>query len=334
MADFISDPSVAAAIDDLKCRWPAIGRAAEIPLTEHFLQHQRRRIPWRVLLPNLNGWSSSVMWIWLILFLWSQSKASRLIILIGIVPLMLVRLVGAIDTIAGKRRRHARNLRDVSDLLRDNDPRQLDQLNLAGLHFTDLLAACAACSNNLWRRCAVARAGILGAAWLLFALVIPLVVKREFALPFIVLCSGLLLSSGLVTCRRSTIVAAAMRDLAAGLRERKSKLRVKPGGLLSDHIWIAIVFVPLVASIVSYSLGLWGWIAATFIGWIASAAIIANRMDRGVETYFLRFSDFGQPRFRAMLSRESSDPLQELELYGKMLLLEHQRKSTGANHGD
>lgn len=41
--NFIQDPSIARAIDDLKRRWPAIGAAADHPLTEFFIQRDARK---------------------------------------------------------------------------------------------------------------------------------------------------------------------------------------------------------------------------------------------------------------------------------------------------
>ncbi|MCE5228066.1 hypothetical protein LLG95_00525 [bacterium] len=47
--NFIEDPAVAAAIADLKSRWPAVGEAADHPLTEFFVRRWRvveRRVLW------------------------------------------------------------------------------------------------------------------------------------------------------------------------------------------------------------------------------------------------------------------------------------------------
>lgn len=324
MAHFIQDPSIARAIDDLKRRWPAIGAAADHPLTEWFILRRRRRNSFFAFPPP---WTMRVLWIWMILMFAYRFRASGFAFMVlALCFFTPVRLPQAITGMFRKKQ-HVRDVREPADLLRDNDPSHLDQINLTALDFTDLLAACAACCHDAWRRHAFACACVLFAACPLFVIGIPSTSANLY--PFVALFLGLFISVGWVMCRRSAIVAAAMRDLFSNLRDRKTKIHVK-GPILTDHLWLALVPAPLVASLVFVSLGIWGWIVSTVIGWIVIASIIAIRMDRAVEACFLQFAAEGRRRFQAMLNPDSSDPLKELELYGRMTLLEHQRKS---NHG-
>ncbi|MCE5228067.1 hypothetical protein LLG95_00530 [bacterium] len=131
MAQYIGDPEIARAIDDLKTWWPAIGEAADHPLTEWFIRHQSNK--------QRTDWSR-----------YSALLARILVYLIALSTLywFLPRylhgliyvagsIVGAIERriIIRRKQSNIRNLRHL--LLREGDAGQLEQLWLTPITYRD-----------------------------------------------------------------------------------------------------------------------------------------------------------------------------------------------------
>lgn len=322
----IEDPAVAASIAALGERWPRIAAAADCPLTEHFIRRGRAgRIPLRILGAKSNFLSDSVIMIiaaWVAL---SQLRGLWSLIVTLFVVQVLVAIVRLVLTHHRKKYR-IKNLREPADLVRDNDPGRLEQLYLANIQLKNLLGAGAALYYHHRVGCAAVRAALLAIAWLVLALVVGLTGHRNVAMIIDACLAVFLIGVGWVVCRPAAIVEAGMRDLFSGLLNRKTGLAVRPGGVLPFFLWPIMACTPIFTAIVYPVLGVPGWIGLTILAWIAEFARLAHVMDHELQMYFAHCLGNGDRMFQAMLSQETSDPLKELELYGRMMQLEHRRK--------
>ncbi len=129
-----SDPTIAATMAELARRWPAIGAAADHPLTEFFIQ-KRARLPW-----SRRGRNELLL----------RQAPYHGMLLLGVLAIyqMSPRFMGLIylPLILGTAliRRYVRvskmkDLRWPSDILLASDAGQLEQLRLTPLKWRDLL---------------------------------------------------------------------------------------------------------------------------------------------------------------------------------------------------
>lgn len=323
----IEDPAIAGTIAAIGERWPRIAAAADCPLTEHFI----RRIPksamtFRFL--RINIFPSSI-WLGLPAFVWPLFTYRFTTYRDAFSVFVIIYVIVIAATYAWNyrgRRRRVSNLREPADLLRDHDPGRLEQLCLANIQFKNLLGAGAALYYHHWGRCAAARAAMLAIAWLVLALIIGLTGHRNVVMIIDACLAVFLIGVGWVVCRPAAIVEAGMRDLFSGLLNRKTGLGVRPGGVLPFFLWPIMACTPIFAAIVYPVLGVPGWIGLTILAWIAEFARLAQVMDHELQMYFDHGLDNGNRMFQEMLSQETSDPLEELEVYGRMMLAEHRRK--------
>lgn len=133
MANFIEDPDIARAIDDLKRRWPAVGEAADHPLTEWFVRQKPRGIDWNRIIPIISRITVYCCVFMFLLYLVPQ-RFFYFTMMIAWCFLWLERGL-AKRRVRYKTQRKMRKLRDL--LARECDPGQLEQLWLTPITYRD-----------------------------------------------------------------------------------------------------------------------------------------------------------------------------------------------------
>lgn len=132
MAHYIEDPQIAASIDDLTSRWPAIGRAADHPLTEWFIQRDiaRQQRPSRAM-PVVA--CSAVLMLVALVFFWKYVLYA-LIVIVVLAVFAGDFIFGLFDAFRSVRdeiakRGHKREVGDPDEFfLAAGDPNQWEQV--------------------------------------------------------------------------------------------------------------------------------------------------------------------------------------------------------------